>query len=243
MGGPGRVRGVPEVGWKTCWEDNAERRPQGGSWGSFRPFSGGSGRSLPLQVPDRWVPAPGLAALRPRGALPARPARLHRRPRVPGQLRPARQRRAPVRGLGGLRLLPGAGVGRQGCPGPWVSRPAGIWLRQGSVGSCAFGTPCHQEPWRYFLCQTRSWQPPLGCSGTGPEHIDQPGVLLRSSVGTCCPHHSPGPTTVPDVSFPCGPSVVCPAARIPRSLRVGYVRLGGWDLRKILVPLAGSLSV
>lgn len=223
--GPGRRRApsVPRAGRaRGRGQDGggcgvAVRRRHGGD-GAAR--DAGPRAALRLApIPHRWVPAPGLAALRPRGALPARLARLHRRPRVPGQLRPARQRRAPVRDLGGLRLLLGVGVG--------PPRPLGVpsrgGLAQGRI--CAFGAPCLQEPWRCFLCQARSWQLPLECSGTGLEHVDQPGVLLRSSVGTCCPHPSPSPTPipVPDVSFPFGASVVCPAARIPGSLPGGRI--------------------
>ncbi|XP_077033997.1 lipid droplet-regulating VLDL assembly factor AUP1 isoform X1 [Agelaius phoeniceus] len=99
--GPGRRR-VPSA--PRAGQARGRGQDGGGCGAAVRPRHGGDGTArgagpraaLRLApAPDRWVPAPGPAALRPRGALPARPARLHRRPRVPGQLRPARQRRAP----------------------------------------------------------------------------------------------------------------------------------------------------
>lgn len=106
--------------------DDAERRPQGGSWGSSQPRSGGPGLFLLLQIPNRWVPAPGLAALRPRGALPARLARLHRRPRLSCQLRPARQRRAPVGDTRGSGCCPGWVWGGRATPTPACPEPWGF---------------------------------------------------------------------------------------------------------------------
>lgn len=70
-GGPGRAAGDPSI-------------PQ-----ASQPCAGYLCCSLALQVSDRWVPASGPAALCTRGALPARPACLHRRTRLSGQLRSA----------------------------------------------------------------------------------------------------------------------------------------------------------
>lgn len=150
---------MPGVGSQTCCGCHAERRPQGGSWGSSRPRSSGPGLSLSPQVPDRWVPAAGPAALRPRGALPARPARLHRRPRVPGQLRPARQRRAPVRGLGGSGCCPRRAWVAQGAV------PSGLLVFRSLGGASSAKPGAGSYLWRVRGLVWSAWISSVCCSG------------------------------------------------------------------------------
>lgn len=140
-GWPGSPAGSP--GWAGCLVGEArEVTRSGGRWvapgegpgrqlGVQLPYvcpSHAQRCSLALQVSNRWVPASGPAALRARGALPARLAPLHWCTHLPGQLRPAGQRAATVREPGSpqgteLLLLPGVGM----------------WGADAAVGQCGAG--------------------------------------------------------------------------------------------------------